>query len=168
MKNALYAFIFAAATFLAFTIVSLTAVNQKSDADSMSLNESVSTSPSMTTFASVVRASGLNSLLAGDQEFTLFVPSNEAFAKLPVGMLHDLLKPENRDKLKSIVSYHIIPGKYSSKQLFTTVLPTLSGKSVEIRVDKGTITVDRAKVIKQDIHTKNGIIYITDSVMFPQ
>ena len=124
---------------------------------------------SFNTLAAALKAAGLVDTLKGKGPFTVFAPTDEAFAKLPVGTIDDLLKPENKDKLVSILTYHVVPGAVdSAKVAKMTSAKTVQGKSVKITAIGGSVMVDGAKVIKADVHASNGIIHVIDSVILPQ
>ena len=124
---------------------------------------------SFKTLASALQAAGLVETLKGKGPFTVFAPTDEAFAKLPAGTLDDLLKPENKGKLVSILTYHVVPGSVDSGQVAKmTSATTVQGQSVKIAAAKGSVKVDGATVIKADLRTSNGIIHVIDSVILPQ
>jgi len=121
------------------------------------------------TLVTAVQAAGLVETLKGPGPFTVFAPTDEAFAKLPEGTVESLLKPENRGKLVEILTYHVVPGRVSSEQAAN--LPkadTVQGTSVLISADGGTVRVDGAKVIQADIATSNGVIHVIDAVILPK
>ena len=96
-------------------------------------------------------------------------PTDEAFSKLPEGTLQELLKPENKGKLTSILTYHVVPGKVMAKQVVNlSEAKTVQGSSAKIKVKDGTVMVDSAKVVKTDIPCKNGVIHVIDSVILPK
>ncbi len=121
------------------------------------------------TLVAAVKAAGLVDTLSGDGPFTVFAPSDEAFAKLPKGTIEDLLKPENKKKLASILTYHVVPGKVMAKDVVKlTDAKTAQGSKVKIAVKDGEVMVNKAKVVKTDIPCKNGVIHIIDSVILPK
>jgi len=120
------------------------------------------------TLVAAVKAAGLVETLKGKGPFTVFAPTNEAFAKLPEGTVADLLKPENKDKLIAILTYHVVPAKVlASDVVKLTDAKTVNGKSVTIKVSEGNVMLDGAKVIATDIETSNGVIHVIDSVILP-
>jgi uncharacterized surface protein with fasciclin (FAS1) repeats len=121
------------------------------------------------TLVAAVQAAGLVDTLKGAGPFTVFAPTDEAFAKLPAGTVDDLLKPENKDKLVAILTYHVVPGKVMSADLAgkETKAKTVQGSEVTISGKDG-VTVDGAKVIKADIVTDNGVIHVIDAVILPK
>lgn len=120
------------------------------------------------TLAKALQAAGLVDTLKGKGPFTVFAPTDEAFAKLPAGALDDLLKPENKEKLVSILTYHVVPGAVSSKKVATMKsAKTVNGKDVSISAEGGTVKINDAKVIKADIKASNGVIHVIDSVLMP-
>jgi uncharacterized surface protein with fasciclin (FAS1) repeats len=120
------------------------------------------------TLVAAVKAAGLADALSGPGPFTVFAPTDEAFKKLPAGTVESLLKPENKDKLVSILKYHVVPGNLLAADV--TKIPaavTLGGQRIDIRVGTDGVTVDNAKVVKTDITTGNGVIHVIDSVIMP-
>lgn len=121
------------------------------------------------TLVAAVKAAGLVETLSGDGPFTVFAPTDEAFAKLPEGTLEELLKPKNREKLVGILTYHVVPGKVKAKQVVKlSEATTVQGSDVAIAVNDGVVTVDGATVIKTDIPCKNGVIHVIDTVILPK
>lgn len=124
---------------------------------------------SFNTLVAAVKAAGLVDTLKGEGPFTVFAPTDAAFAKLPAGTVENLLKPENKDQLIAILTYHVIPGKVMSKDLIGKKLSaaTAEGSKVNIDATMGGVKVDGANVVKADIKTKNGVIHVIDSVILP-
>ncbi len=121
------------------------------------------------TLVAAVKAAGLADTLKGPGPFTVFAPTDEAFAKLPAGTLESLLKPENKDKLKSILLYHVVPGKVMAQDVLKLhSAKTAGGQSINIRTMDGKVMVDKAHVTKTDIVTSNGVIHVIDSVLLPK
>ncbi len=121
------------------------------------------------TLAAALQAAGLVDTLKGPGPFTVFAPTDEAFAKLPAGTVENLLKPENHDKLVAILTYHVIPGRIMAKDVVKLhEAKTVNGKDVTIMVDGGKVMVDNANVVKTDIACSNGVIHVIDSVILPQ
>lgn len=120
------------------------------------------------TLAAALKAAGLIDTLKGDGPFTVFAPTDEAFAKLPEGTVENLLKPENKEKLAAILKYHVVPAKAMAKDVSDmTSAPTVNGKKLKLQVDGGKVMVDEATVTKADIETSNGVIHVIDSVLMP-
>ena len=121
------------------------------------------------TLVAAVKAAGLVDTLKGKGPFTVFAPTDEAFAKLPKGTVEDLLKPENKEKLVSILTYHVVPGSVMSKSIAgkKTVVKTVQGSEISVDAMKG-VMVDGAKVIKADIEASNGVIHVIDTVVLPK
>jgi uncharacterized surface protein with fasciclin (FAS1) repeats len=119
------------------------------------------------TLVAAVKAAGLVKTLNGKGPFTVFAPTDEAFAKLPAGTVENLLKPENKEKLVAVLTYHVLPGKLMAADLTTTNAKTLNGKELAIKVDAGKVTVGGANVIKTDIEASNGVIHVIDAVLIP-
>jgi uncharacterized surface protein with fasciclin (FAS1) repeats len=131
----------------------------------------IATDPKMeqvTTLVAAIKAAGLVDALKGDGPFTVFAPTNDAFAKLPAGTVEDLLKPENKEKLKGILLYHVHAGAaVKAADVKTMELSTLNGKSLNVKAEGGNVTINDAKVIKTDVVGKNGVIHLIDAVVLP-
>lgn len=120
------------------------------------------------TLVAAVKAAGLVDTLKGDGPFTVFAPTNAAFAKLPAGTVEKLLKPENKEQLISILTYHVVPGKVYAKQVVTIDSATsVQGSKIDISTRNGGVKVDEANVVKVDIKASNGVIHVIDSVILP-
>ena len=114
-----------------------------------------------------MKAGGLVDALSAEGPFTVFAPTDEAFAKLPEGTLEDLLKPENKAKLVSILKYHVVSGAVpAAKVVKLKEAKTIGGKSVAVKAGK-SVHINKSKVVKADIHTSNGIIHVIDTVLIP-
>ncbi|NND96475.1 MAG: fasciclin domain-containing protein [Pirellulaceae bacterium] len=121
------------------------------------------------TLVAAVKAAGLADTLSGKGPFTVFAPTNEAFAKLPKGTVEDLLKPENKEKLVSILTYHVVPGAVMAKDVVKlSEAKTVQGSDVRIKVKEGSVMVNKAKVVKTDIKSSNGVIHVIDTVILPK
>lgn len=123
--------------------------------------------PELSTFVMLVNKAQLKDLFNGTGPFTVFAPTDEAFKKIDKKKMDELLKPENRDELSSIIIYHVIHGKYMAKNLKTRKAPTINGKSLQISVEDGTIKVNKARVVKTDLIGPNGVIHEIDTVLIP-
>jgi uncharacterized surface protein with fasciclin (FAS1) repeats len=121
------------------------------------------------TLVAAVQAAGLVETLKGDGPFTVFAPTDAAFGKLPEGTLDELLKPENKDKLTSILTYHVVPGKVLAADVVQLEsAKTVQGGEVTIVVEGGKVNVDGANVTTTDIECSNGVIHIIDAVILPK
>ena len=124
---------------------------------------------SFKTLVAALQAAGLVDTLKSEGPFTVFAPTDEAFAKLPAGTVEDLLKPENKSKLIAILTYHVVPGEVLASQVTKmNSAKTVNGESLMIQVEGGAVMVDNAKVTKTDILCSNGVIHVIDSVMLPK
>jgi uncharacterized surface protein with fasciclin (FAS1) repeats len=120
------------------------------------------------TLVAAVKAAGLVDVLSGDGPFTVFAPTNAAFAKLPAGTVESLLQPENKDQLVAILTYHVVPGKVMAAQVVgINAAKTVQGESVSIAASDAGVTIDGAKVTMTDIEASNGVIHVIDSVILP-
>ncbi len=121
-----------------------------------------------TTLAAALEAAGLVETLKGEGPFTVFAPTDDAFAALPAGTLDELLKPENKQQLTDILTYHVVSGKVMAADVSgLTSATTVLGKDVAIKVDMGNVYINDAKVIITDIETSNGVIHVIDAVILP-
>ena len=124
---------------------------------------------SFNTLVAAVQAAGLAETLKGEGPFTVFAPTDDAFAKLPAGTLDDLLKPENKDKLAAILTYHVVSGKVMAKDVMTMKeAKTVNGQNVMVSMEADTVMIDNAKVVKADIECSNGVIHVIDTVILPK
>ena len=120
------------------------------------------------TLAAALGAADLVDTLKGDGPFTVFAPTDEAFAKLPEGTVENLLKPENRDQLVAILTYHVVPGKVKAADVVElSKAKTVNGQSVAIAVADGKVKINNANVIATDIAASNGVIHVIDTVILP-
>jgi uncharacterized surface protein with fasciclin (FAS1) repeats len=126
---------------------------------------------SFNTLVAAVKAAGLVDTLKGKGPFTVFAPTDDAFAKLPKGTVETLLKPENKKQLVSILTYHVAPGKYDAKRITASKSKQFGLKSVQganIAVDlRDGVKVSGAKVVKTDVAASNGVIHVIDTVIMP-
>ena len=123
--------------------------------------------PTFSTLVTAVKAAGLAETLSGTGPFTVFAPTNEAFAALPKGTLDNLLKPANRDALRKVLTYHVVPGDLMAKDLRSGKVATVEGGSVTVLVNSTGVKVNDANVAKADIDAKNGVIHVIDRVLLP-
>ena len=123
---------------------------------------------SFTTLVAAVQAAGLVDTLKGAGPFTVFAPTDAAFAALPTGAVEDLLKPENKDKLVSVLTYHVIPGKVMAADILGKVMDvaTVQGSTVHIDATDG-VKVGAARVVTPDVDADNGVIHVIDAVIMP-
>jgi uncharacterized surface protein with fasciclin (FAS1) repeats len=137
-------------------------------ADQKDIVDTAVAAGSFTTLAKALQAAGLVDTLKGKGPFTVFAPTDEAFAKLPAGTLEELLKPENKAKLTAILTYHVVPGKVMASQVTgLKSAKTVNGASFKISMKDGGVMVDNAHVVKTDIATSNGVIHVIDTVLLP-
>jgi len=121
-----------------------------------------------TTLVAAVVAAGLAETLSGAGPFTVFAPTNEAFAKLPAGTVEELIKPENKEKLAAILTYHVVSGKALSSDLSDgQLIKTVNGQEVTVSVGDN-VKVDGAVVIAPNLEASNGVIHVIDSVIMPK
>ncbi len=120
------------------------------------------------TLVAAVVAAGLAETLSGNGPFTVFAPTNEAFAKLPAGTVEELVKPENKEKLIAILTYHVVAGKVMSTDLSDgQKAKTVNGQEVTVTIGEG-VKIDTATVVVADLEASNGVIHVIDSVILPK
>jgi len=138
------------------------------DAPTKDIVDTAVAAGSFTTLAKALEAAGLVETLKGAGPFTVFAPTDEAFAKLPAGTLETLLKPENRAKLTRILTYHVVPGRVMAADVVKLHSATaVSGDTIAIATHGGGVTVDNAHLVKTDIVATNGVIHVIDAVILP-
>ncbi|TCK99762.1 putative surface protein with fasciclin (FAS1) repeats [Shimia isoporae] len=138
------------------------------DGHSKDIVDTAVSAGSFTTLVAAVQAAGLVDTLKGDGPFTVFAPTDEAFAALPEGTVEMLLKPENKDQLIAVLTYHVVPGKVMSGDLSNNMMaPTAQGGDVTIMTEGG-VMVNEANVVTADIGASNGVIHVIDSVLLPK
>ncbi len=135
---------------------------------SKNIVEQAASSNEFQTLAKAIKAAGLEQQLAGKGPYTVFAPTDKAFAALPKGVVDELLKPENKELLAQLLSYHVVPGTVTSTQIKPGEVKTLVGEPVTVkRSQDGTVTVNNAKVTQADIQASNGVIHAVDQVILP-
>jgi uncharacterized surface protein with fasciclin (FAS1) repeats len=132
----------------------------------MDLVDTAVSAGSFNTLAKALTEAGLIETLKGEGPFTVFAPTDEAFAKLPPGALEGLLK--DKAKLKAVLTYHVVPGKVMAKDVKPGAVKTVQGGSLTVKTDGGKVTVDGATVTKTDIVASNGVIHVIDTVVLPK
>ena len=124
---------------------------------------------SFKTLAAALQAAGLVGTLKGKGPFTVFAPTDEAFSKLPGGTVESLLKPENKEKLKAILLYHVVSGDVTAAQVMKlSSAKTVNGQDLKLTVNGGTVMVNDAKVLKADVPASIGVIHVIDTVLLPK
>ena len=145
-----------------------TGIGASANAQGKTIVQTAQAAGSFNTLAAALQAAGLVETLNGDGPFTVFAPTDEEFAKLPAGTVESLLKPENREKLKAILTYHVVPGKVTAAQVTKLKsAKTVQGSDVKISAANGTVMVNGAKVLKTDVMASNGVIHVIDTVIMP-
>jgi uncharacterized surface protein with fasciclin (FAS1) repeats len=135
---------------------------------SKNLMDTAASNPSFKTFGKAVQSAGLDGTLRGPGPFTIFAPTDAAFAKLPSGKLDSLLKPENKDELVSVLKYHVVDGRRSAADIGKwTEARTISGQSAPVAMKDGKFCIDGANVTEADIGSSNGVIHGIDKVNLP-
>jgi uncharacterized surface protein with fasciclin (FAS1) repeats len=158
--------LFAAAVLAACTLV--VSIPARADAPG-TIVEVASSAGTFKTLVAAVQAAGLADTLSGPGPFTVFAPTDAAFAKLPPGTVDSLLKPENLPKLKAILLYHVVAGSVKSSALSDgEVVKTVGGKSLKISIAGGVVKVNDATVTTADVVASNGVIHVIDTVLLPK
>ena len=156
----------------AFGVLSAAALSRAgSQADASAKKDIVDTAVAagkFNTLAAALKAAGLVETLKGVGPFTVFAPTDEAFAKLPAGTIEDLLKPENKQKLTAILTYHVVPAKAMAADVAgMSSAKTVNGKELTLKAEGGKVMVNDATVTKADIEATNGVIHVIDTVLIP-
>jgi uncharacterized surface protein with fasciclin (FAS1) repeats len=151
-------------------LAALAAAAISSSARAADIVDTAASAGSFTTLVAAVQAAGLVETLKGQGPFTVFAPTDDAFAKLPAGTVDNLLKPENREQLQQILTYHVVPGKVMSSDLQgkSTTAATVEGSEVEIDASGSAVMVEGATVTQADIAASNGVIHVIDTVIMPE
>ena len=156
---------------VAATVVGLAVGNSSAyavDAAKMDIVDTAVAAGSFKTLAAALGAAGLVDTLKGAGPFTVFAPTDDAFAKLPAGTVEELLKPENKGKLTAILTYHVVDGNVMAADVVKLKeAKTLNGMMVNVMVNGGTVMINDATVTSADIAASNGVIYVIDSVLLP-
>jgi len=154
-------------TFISTVAVTMMAVPAFAGGHSKDIVDTAIDAGGFTTLVAAVQAAGLVDTLKGDGPFTVFAPTDEAFAALPEGTVENLLKPENKDLLAAILTYHVVAGKVMSTDLSNNMMAaTVEGSEVTIMTEGG-VMVDSANVVSADIEASNGVIHVIDAVIMP-
>lgn len=121
----------------------------------------------LSTFIQAASVADIAQILQEHGPFTIFAPNDAAFKKLPPGTWQDLLKPQNKQKLRDFLGYHVVPGTLFTQDFQTGKIKTINGKELSISVKDDVITVDNVKIVKGDIEGSNGVIHVIDAVLLP-
>lgn len=144
-----------------------TTTSEESAAGSETLAEAVESGESFNTLEQAIQAAGLEETLSEPGPYTIFAPTDEAFAALPPEVLDQLLQPENQDTLRQVLTYHVVPGSITSPSVTPGEVETVAGEPVTIEDNAGEITVGGAEVVQPDIIASNGVIHAIDQVLLP-
>ena len=136
--------------------------------DHKDIVDTAASNPMFSTLVAAVKAGGLVDTLKGDGPFAVFAPTNDAFAALPAGTLEMLLKPENKDTLVQILTYHVVAGKVAAKDVVSlSSATTVEGSDVTVDSGMGKVKINNANVVKADVMAENGVIHVIDAVLLP-
>ncbi|MAY60328.1 MULTISPECIES: fasciclin domain-containing protein [Pseudoalteromonas] len=160
------------ASVLTFVLASLT-LSSAAHADHHGMKKDIvdvaAANGSFSTLVAAVKAAGLVDTLKGDGPFTVFAPTDEAFAKLPAGTVENLLKSENKDKLTAILTYHVVSGKVMAADVVKLdSAATVQGQSVNVTTNNGSVMINNANVVMADVKASNGVIHVIDTVLLPK
>lgn len=143
--------------------------HQTDDGHGQTIVEIAAGNPEFSTLVTALQAANLVDTLSGPGPFTVFAPTNAAFAKLPAGTVENLLKPENQAQLSAVLTYHVVAGKVLAADVVNLKeATTVQGGTLSIQVNGSTVTVDNATVVQTDIVGSNGVIHVIDSVVLPK
>ncbi|WP_407654431.1 fasciclin domain-containing protein [Catalinimonas niigatensis] len=135
---------------------------------SMDIVDLAGSQDNLSTLVTAVKAAGLVETLKGDGPFTVFAPTNEAFEALPAGTLEMLLKPENKDKLIAVLTYHVVSGDVESSGLSDGMsVATVEGSDIDVSIDGASVMVNEASVVSADVDASNGVVHVIDQVILP-
>jgi uncharacterized surface protein with fasciclin (FAS1) repeats len=150
-------------------VVTLASSHAIARAETGNIVETAVAAGSFTTLAKALEAADLVNTLSGSGPFTVFAPTDEAFARLPAGTLEGLLKPENKDKLRRILTYHVVAGRVMAADVVNLQsAKAVSGDAIAVNAQGGVVRVDQARVVKADIAASNGVIHVIDAVILPK
>ncbi|MGB5987751.1 MAG: fasciclin domain-containing protein [Desulfobacterales bacterium] len=153
---------------IAVSLIIVPSALASSHGGKMDIVDTAASAGSFNTLVAAVEAAGLVETLKGEGPFTVFAPTDEAFAKLPEGTLDDLLKPENKDKLAGILTYHVVSGKVMAADVIgMDSAATVNGKALTVSQKDGSVFVDGAMVTQTDVKASNGVIHVIDAVVLP-
>jgi uncharacterized surface protein with fasciclin (FAS1) repeats len=162
-KQNLFTFLVAV---LVMSVLGFTSTENNQGSDMKNIVETAVAADQFSTLVTAVKAAELVETLSGPGPFTVFAPTNDAFAKLPEGTVESLLK--DKDKLTAILTYHVVPGKVMASDVINiSSAKTVNGQSITITVQDGEVMLNNAKVIKTDIECSNGVIHVIDTVILP-
>jgi uncharacterized surface protein with fasciclin (FAS1) repeats len=150
------------------TVLTVSAAHVHAQDANRDIVETATAAGSFKTLAKALAAADLVETLKGTGPYTVFAPTDEAFAKLPAATLDDLLKPENKKQLQRILTYHVVPGRVTASQVVKlSTAKAVSGDTIDIKAEGNTVTVDNARVVKTDVNASNGVIHVIDAVILP-
>jgi uncharacterized surface protein with fasciclin (FAS1) repeats len=153
---------------LSLSILTTSAFAMHHKSAKLDIVETAASNPAFSTLVAAVKAAGLVETLQGEGPFTVFAPTNAAFEKLPAGTVEDLLKPENKEKLVAILTYHVVAGNVMAADVVKlTKATTVQGSDIMIDTSDG-VKVNNATVTQTDLKTKNGVIHVIDTVIMPK
>jgi uncharacterized surface protein with fasciclin (FAS1) repeats len=159
---------FAIGTLAALVMAGAASTTKPVHAQAKDIVETAVAAGSFTTLAKALTAADLVATLKGPGPFTVFAPTDEAFAKLPAGTVENLLKPENKAQLRRILTYHVVPGKVMAADVVKLQsAKAVSGDTLTVATRNGGVTIDNAHVVKTDVTASNGVIHVLDAVLLP-
>ncbi len=154
--------------FVSSLVLTLFAVVFNAQSQSKDIVDLAADSENLKTLVAAVKAGGLVDVLKSDGPFTVFAPTDAAFAALPEGTLESLLRPENKDQLVAILKYHVVSGKIMSTDLSNgQMAATVQGEKIKVALNNQGVKIENAKVVAADVNVKNGVVHIIDTVILP-
>jgi len=149
-------------------VIGLTMASTSAFSGSKDIVDTAVSAGQFETLAAALGAAGLVDTLKGDGPFTVFAPTDEAFAKLPDGTVESLLKPENKDQLTAVLTYHVVPGSVMAADVVKiSEAETVNGADIDVAVKDGGVMINNAKVTAADVTASNGVIHVIDTVLLP-
>lgn len=155
-------------TTLSLFVLAFGLVLNTAQAQDKNIVELAAETESLSTLVTAVKAAGLAETLQQEGPYTVFAPTNDAFNALPDGTLEMLLKPENKEKLQAVLTYHVVAGSVKSGDLSDGMNPrTVNGNDATVNIENGNVMVDNANVVQADVNASNGVVHVIDSVILP-
>lgn len=150
------------------TVTELPETTDPTMAEGETIVDVAATNGSFDTLVAAIQAAGLEDTLSGEGPYTVFAPTDEAFAALPEGTLEKLLLPENQEALTEILTYHVVSGEVPASDVTTGMVPSVEGEDLDVVADAGSVSVNGASVTQPDVMASNGVIHVIDTVLIPE
>lgn len=150
------------------TVTELPETTDPTMAEGETIVDVAASNGSFNTLVAAIQAAGLEDTLSGEGPYTVFAPTDEAFAALPEGTLEKLLQPENQEALTEILTYHVVSGEVPASDVTTGMVPSVEGEDLDVVADAGSVSVNGASVTQPDVMASNGVIHVIDTVLIPE